>query len=266
MGGCESRNGIPGCNVRIIEPLDPNGNVQTVQADQVTPPFDLYFIQPDGTPTTSTAAVAIDDIVITVANVAPFSVGQYIGVFNPVGRYYFGTITAIAVNDLTLDTPFDFAFPSGSNVLPFTRDMNVVGTPASPKYFEIQGPGSAGLEVDITRFMLSIGTTSPGNINEFGNLTALTAGLVLRRKDSVYRNIWNIKTNLEFGLHAYDIQPFTAVGPGGDGLICRYTFSGQDKHGVAIRLKQGEALQLIIQDDLSGLVSFRCLAEGHETD
>lgn len=263
--GCESRNGIPGCNVRIIEPIETNGAVPVNVQDQTTPPFDLYFIKLNGIPTTNTVATSINSNQITVANPASFIVGTYLGTFSGTGaRFYFGTVLAVAGNLLTLDTPFDYAFPIGSNVLPFTRDMNVVGSPGAPQYFEIQGPGSLGLQIDVTRFMLSITTSSAGLITEFGNIPALTNGLVLRRVDSVYRNVWNIKSNLEFGLHAYDIQPFSALGPGGDGLICRYTFAGQDKHGVAIRLSQGESLQLVIQDSLAGLTGMRCLAEGHE--
>lgn len=260
--GCTG-NGKGINRVQISQPLESNGAIPVNVQDQTTPPFDLYFVQQKGSTTTNTVATAIGDLTITVASVASFSVGDYLGIFSGTGRFYFGTVLSILGNDLTLDTPLDFAFPIGSNTLSFTRDLNVNATPASPSYFQIQA-GAAGLEIDITRFMLAIGTNNPGNVDQFGDLPALTNGLVLRRIDTVYRNIWNIKTNLEFGLHAYDLQPFSAVGPGGDGLISRYTFAGQDKHGVTIRLGPNEALQLIIQDNLSGLVSFRCLAEGHE--
>lgn len=262
---CESRNGISSCNVRVIEPIEENGAIPVNLQDQTTPPLDLYFIKLNGTQTTITIATVIDAIQITVANPASFPIGTYLGIFSGISlRFFFATVTNRVGNVLTIDTPLDFAFPIGSNVLPFTRDMNVLGTQLSPQYFQIQGPGALGLEIDITRFMLSIATATEGQIGDFGDLPALTVGLVLRKIDTVYRYIWNIKTNLEFGLHAYDIQPFSALGPGGDGLICRYSFAGQDKHGVAIRLSQGESLQLVIQDDLRGLTQFRCLAEGHE--
>ena len=47
------------------------------------------------------------------------------------------------------------------------------------------------------------------------------------------------------------------------GLSVRMTFAGQDKHGVVVRLDTGEEFQIVVQDDLTGLETFSCMAEGH---
>jgi hypothetical protein len=53
---------------------------------------------------------------------------------------------------------------------------------------------------------------------------------------------------------------------GTDGIIGSLTFAGQNKIGVATRLEQGQSLEVLIQDNLSSLPSFKMVAEGHEVD
>jgi len=244
-----------------IVPLESNGAVPVNVQDQTTPLFDFYF-QQALSQTTLQAATVRYQYTIDVSSAAGFVVGSYLGVFGQ-GRYFFAEVLSILGTVLTLDTPLDFDFANGSTVVRLTRDLNVNGA-VTPQVFGIFGPAGGNIKYDITRFMLSIETATAPQLPEFGDLSALTHGLVLRRNDSQTRNYWNIKSNLEFGLHAYDIQLLSAVGPGADGILMRYTFAGADKHGVTVRLGAGDTLELLIQDDLTGLSKFRALAEGHE--
>ena len=109
--------------------------------------------------------------------------------------------------------------------------------------------------------------TAP-NLALFGNLTELTNGVVLRRVDGETNNFWNVKSNRDIGNIAYDLTIRLASNPqqGENGILARYTFAGQDKHGVAVRLNPGDSLQLLIQDDLTGLDAFNIIAEGHYVD
>ncbi len=247
-------------------PFEEAGGVPVFIEDQITPPIDLYFIQATGAPTMINSQAAIDDMSVTLLDATGFIDGTYVGIFCPtVGRFYFGEQLGAAAGDvITLDTPLDFPFEVGDNVIPLTRDLDVNGSVTS-SIFEIQGPGSGLLEVDVTRIILQMETASAVDLNKFGDLAALTDGLVLRRKDGEYRNIWNVKKNSEFANLTYDFTIYDASNPvlGIDGFSTRYSFSGKEKHGVAIRLAADEALQLIIQDDLSGLTSFRVIAQGH---
>jgi hypothetical protein len=59
-----------------------------------------------------------------------------------------------------------------------------------------------------------------------------------------------------------DYTDRTAQGQFGTGA--RITFGGQSKHGVVIRLSELDALQFIVQDNLTGLTSLKIVAEGHE--
>lgn len=256
-------------SVKIAGPLESNGAVPVNVQDQTTVPFDFFFTQVKGAPTTVGVVTAIDDNTVTVASSAGCLVGDYFGMFNADNtndnRSYFGTILSIAGNVLTLDTPIDFAFQVGDTAACFTRELSVVGSLAEPEYFSVQVGTNATQSIDITRIMVSMTTDSVPNLIKFGDLDTLTNGLVLRRINGRTNNIWNIKNNGELANLCFDYDPYLATNPqqGENGAKFRYTFAGQDKHGVAVRLEPGDKLEVIVQDDLSGLISFRIIAEGH---
>ncbi len=64
-----------------------------------------------------------------------------------------------------------------------------------------------------------------------------------------------------------DWDPYAAANPqqGINGFVSRLTFSGQEKLGVVTRLELGEDIELIVQDNLSTLISLEVVAEGSLT-
>lgn len=241
--------------------------------DQTTPPFDLYFAQAQGAPTTLTIGTTIDDTTITVASVANIALGDYIGIFSGASgenRFYFGEVLGVSGLIVTLDTPLDFAFSAGDSVQSTTRDLNVAASRIAPQTFSVRGPGTGSpVSIDITRLLFSLITAAAGELQDFGDIAGgLLNGIVLRRNNGFITNIANIKTNRDLKNLAYDYTSFDAANPGqGEyGSATRYTFGGQDKHGVVIRLSANESLDLIIQDDLSSLSSFRIIGAGHQVE
>lgn len=241
-----------------------NGGLDINIQDQFTPLINLYFAQAKGAPTTLTANVAIGDTTFVVADATDYVIGDYIGVFSGVsgeGRYYFADVLGVSGTTITVDTPFDFAFQSGDPTISTTKDLSVNGS-VTPQIFGV--PGTGDYDIDITRLIFTMNLSSVGDDGKFGNITALTNGLVLRTKDGVYRNIFNVKDNGELAGVSYDMTyTIRSTGGGTYGLRCRYTFAGQSKQGVTVRLKEGEELQFIVQDDLTGITRFHVLAEGH---
>ena len=240
--------------------------------DQTTPPFDLYFTQDKGVPTVLTAAVAIGDRVVNVSSVTGFSIGDYVGVVSGASgedRFYFAEILGIVSLTLTLDTPFDFPYQFGDTLFCTTRNLNVDGS-VTPEIFSVRGPGTGSqLQIDVTRVMLAMVTTDPPLLSEFGDIAGgLVNGIVLRIRNGFTYNIWNLKSNYDIAIHSFDTQTYLESNPSQDinGFSSRYTFAGQDKHGVVIRLGANDSLDLIIQDNLSSLVGFRLIAEGHIVD
>jgi hypothetical protein len=254
-------------------PRESNGGLPVNVQDQTTPPIDFFFTQITGPPTTVAVAIGpigpttfIYDVV--VADSTGCDAGDYFGMFNaddPLNnRATFGTILAVdaGTDTITLDTPIDFNFQPGDTAACFSRDMDVDGS-TTPQIFSVQVGPNATQSIDITRFMVSMYTASAVDLGKFGDLDSLTNGCVLRRVDGDTRNIWNVKNNGELANITFDYEPYTEVGQGQDGAKWRNTYAGADKHGVAIRLDPGDALQLVIQDDLTGIEQFRIIAEGH---
>jgi uncharacterized protein YdeI (BOF family) len=248
--------------------IESNGGLAVNIQDQTSPPLDLYFSQAQGAPSTLAAVTAIDDMSISVTGNI-ISTGDYVGVFSGAsgeGRFYFGeamNVTGTGPYTVALDTPLDFAFDSGDPVISTTRELDVNGS-VTPQLFSIQIGGAQGnVKVDITRIIVSMKLSSAGAENLFGNIAALTSGVVLRRKNGDTRNVWTVKDNSDFGNLSFDTDYTDKVGSSDFGFKCRYTFAGQDKHGVAVRLEPGDFLELIIQDDLTALNGLRIIAAGH---
>ena len=100
--------------------------------------------------------------------------------------------------------------------------------------------------------------------SKFANITGgLTNGLVFRRVDGDTRNVFNVKTNGDIANICYDLAYADQGKNGLNGVRARISFAGQDKHGVALRLAPGDALQFLVQDDLTSIDIFRIVAQGH---
>jgi hypothetical protein len=249
-----------------IVPRDRDGDVSVKPQDRTTEPLDLFFIKQLGNATTLSTPAAQGDYEITVASTTGFVAGTYLGMFTPEGKFHFATqIGAPAGNVLTLDTAVCCPFDSGvSSVLNFTRDMNVDGSDTR-QIFQIGpvGPG-AGLVVDITKILLSLTDNLAMDDSKFGGNGALTRGVVLRKNNHEFINYSNWKCNSCISLYSGQAAVYSDKAGGGNyGVAFQVSYSGQENRGVTIRLIPGDILELVIQDDLTELVSFRAVAQGH---
>ena len=257
--------------------IEASGGMPVAIQDQTTTPLDFYFVKIKGAPTTldgAITAVAPTTFVyeFDVVNAANFSVGDYAGIFqnSTVERYFFAEVKDVTDETITVDTPLDFNFEDGVTVASFDRNMNVDGS-VTPQIFQVEvGPNSM-LSIDLNRVMTQMKTSIAPTLALFGDLARLEKGTILRivRANGLIQNIWTVKDNAQMSLHAFDVEFYTSVGQGQEGLAARSTFNGQDKRGVAIRLAPGDKLQTVIQDNLlaaqssAQITEFFRLAEGH---
>lgn len=102
---------------------------------------------------------------------------------------------------------------------------------------------------------------------KFGGITALTRGIVLRKKksDNTYLNFFNVKDNGSLGDLSVKKEYASKAGSGLYGLTACICWAGQENHGVVNRLEMNESIELLIQDDLTGLASFKATVHGHLT-
>jgi hypothetical protein len=243
-----------------------NGGLDVNIQDQHTPVI-IASMSNEQASTLLASQLAIDDYSFDVDDVTDFVVGQYLSIFNiAANRFFLGTILTISDPTITVDTPMDFAYPVGSFVTGGDRNMNVDGS-GTPIIFGLRNTEETiGSSFDITRVLFSCTTATSVDMSKFGDIVGgLTNGIVLRKKDGTYKNIFNVKTNLGLANIMYDFTIYDKDNPaqGQDGFTGRLTFASPGKIGVTIRLAPGEDLQLIIQDDLTDLTIFSMIAEGH---
>lgn len=266
-------NVIGGYHSSPIYVRNPAGvNIDVLLGDQVSPSLDLYFTYPINTTSLDGAISKYQYNNITLAAGHGAVVGNQISIIGSGGLVVTtGQVTAVASNDVTIDIPSSNDFDDGAIVLLSERNLGAAvygsGSQASPSIYRFLNPISPGVDIDVTRLMWQMVCATGVDLSLFGDLAALTNGMVLRKieSDGTVINYFSIKDNSEISLHAYDMQIYASTNPasGIDGLAARMTWASQGKRGVAIRLAPGDQLQAVIQDDLTGLTTFYLQLQGH---
>lgn len=181
--------------------------------------------------------------------------------FRENGRHYQAVAIVVATNLITLDTPLDYAFTTKATAFRSSESMNVNGS-VTRQIFKVAPPLGATWDILGCEFIITDNTAMDDGT--FGGIAALTRGVVVRKKDTVYKNIFNVKTNGDFAFRCDSVR-YADKPPSGTG----YGFSAYRtfniRNEVAIRLDGdlGDEFQVIIQDDLTGLSSFRAGVWGH---
>lgn len=236
--------------------------------DQTTQIVNLFLFLNEGT-FTLTDTVDIDDVVFTVGAGHSITAGDIV-CFQEVDRVQQATVLNVNINTITIDSPFEYAFTPAGACSYGTSNMNVNGS-VTPQIFRVS-PGRLrdGISWDITRILIIITDDAAMDDGKFGALPALTNGCVFREINHITKNIFNVKKNGDFRLQAYDLTYVDAtLGPAGQySLGVRRSFAGQDKSGVVLRLNSvtNDEFQMLVRDDLTGLVNFRIVVQGHFTD
>lgn len=244
----------------IIAGGDPTGK-DTFDQDQFSTIVDLYMHEHIGSPITITSPTALDDTVLTVLAGHGAVAGNLVCIKES-ERFYQGEILSVTATTITLDTPLDYAFTVGAICTATSKELAVNGA-VTTQVFHVRP--NTGVKWDITRMIFFIEGTGAMDNGKFGDIAALTNGIVVRKKDGTYKNIFNIKSNGDFATRAYDIT-YDAKAPAGTTAVrVRRTFSGKDKNGVVIRLNGDVAddLEILVRDNLAGLVSFNVIVQGH---
>lgn len=241
------------------------GALNIHDADVHMVPVNEYFSRLTGVSDTLASIASVGNTSINVTNGALFAVGDFIEFNVSPTESIYKQITVIAVNTLTLDGPLDNAYAIGDEVRVVSIGMNVAGTLASPASFKFIPDG--GQIWHIVRFLFSMTHNTAGDLGLFGNLPKLTNGAVLRAFDGTsgsFRTFMNIKSNADTKNNMYDVDFDTRSGGGG---IYGTSGRGSIKIGTGavpnLVASNGDYFEILIQDDLSGLNSFRMKVQGH---
>jgi hypothetical protein len=247
--------------------LNEVGKFEVHVSDQTSPTLILPMARQLGATTVAVDTV-IDERVLTVTDPTGFLVGDHLRIINAAAdRYYFGTVLDVTGSAITLDNLFDFVYIATSEVTRSSINLAVNGS-VTPVVFKLRtGSPSIPSDIDITRMIITCACLTPVDLSLFGDLPPLTRGLLFREANGHQHNIFNVKDNQDLEGLTLDLKTFAALktNEGVDGFSCRLTFAGQDKLGVSLRVIAGGNLEMVVQDDLSGLVNLHVVLEGHIT-
>lgn len=265
----KANTNLYGYSIRVAAVITMGANDDSVYtADQTTEIVDLRLSKGIDS-FTLVGSYNIDDTQIVITCATPPQVGDLV-CLKEIDAFYQGEIVAVAGTNpytIDLDTPLDYDFtPAGSCTL---RDDNMaVDGSITPQEFVLSPVNlRVGHKWDITRILFTIVDEAQMDDGLFGGIPALTKGVVLRHKNHTTKNIFNVKTNGDFALRTYDAVYSPKAPAGQYGFRVRRTFAGHEKNGVAIRLESlatnSDLVEIIIQDDLTDLTSFRAVMQGH---
>jgi len=119
---------------------------------------------------------------------------------------------------------------------------------------------------EVNRVIVGIGDTAINNSGEYGSITALTNGVVIRITDTDGGSIqlltpFAITTNGDYSRLSYDTL-YNSLGNGNDYLTVRWTFA---KHGAPIVLEPGQYIEIELNDNFTGLANQTFLFQGVRT-
>ena len=177
-------------------------------------------------------------------------------------------VTNVVGDVITMAMPMDIGKTPGAIVRRTNVHMNVDGS-GTDVIFSFAPVGD--IQYDVVRTIINMSHDSSGADSKFGNIAALTVGMysrVIIPPLDLRRALWNIKTNGDLRIRAYDLAYSDKAGPGLHGTSWRRTFGGSSKNGVVIRINPhlNVELQLVVRDDLTALDDFKTCFQGHKVD
>jgi len=254
----------------ISSVYDPNTDTYVLNihdADVHNVAVNRYVHQHSATETTISTASLVNDYIINVANTAGFAIGDSLHINTGSVEFTHPAIKAIGAGTpgtFTLDRRLDKAHDIGDEIAKAVINISSqIGTLASPQlYIAFPEPGEVW---HVTNFTLAMGHGSAGDFGKFGDLAALTNGVILRAKVSDnYGTLTNWKTNGDINIDTGELSFHLRSGGGGThGTAANGAFKART--GAVLRLDgdQGDQFELYIQDDLTGLDFFSMKVQGH---
>jgi len=212
----------------------------------------------------STIAIAsnIGDTSVTLINASSFNIGDAVQLNDGDIETTFPIITAKVINLVTFDRPLDLAYAIGDNIEVVHTDLKTTaGTLAAPIIHTLTP--HIGEIWYINRIIISMTHASASADDLFGGIASLINGVVLRANiNGQYGSFSNWKSNSDILLDMFDINYSDKAGPGLFGTSARGSFS---RVGVLVKLdgNVGDFMDILVQDDLTGLNSFFVNGQGY---
>lgn len=177
--------------------------------------------------------------------------------------FYDGEIRGVAGNTISLGLPIDRAYSVSAQAWRGLISLDEDGSGA-PIVTHVSPPPF--LDFDIYGIRLVLGCAGQPDDSKFGDLGALQYGIVLRKfcaSTGNYTNMGAARRNGDMALFTGQVEYTDKAG--GGAYAVRIVADFAIHWGVSVRLfgANGDELQFLVQDDLTGLLEFNALAVGH---
>jgi hypothetical protein len=251
----------------VVGLTDPDGDgvggLDVYIQDQYTQLLNYLLIIESNTTTLQSATIV--DTRTFVVPTGTVSGGDVVNIGQ--GQYFYQaaalSVAVASPNDtVTVDLPFDHAFTAGAPVQYGSPFLNVDGS-STRVVAELAPP--PGVSWDIVYWALLATNNAVMDSTTFAGETALTNGVVLRKRDGEFQNLGIAKTNGDLDL-VTDLTYLEKVPSGTYAMIAEGNL--RVRTGVTLRLDgaSGEKMEVVIQDDLTGITSMVLVAQGHKVE
>ena len=237
-------------------PID-SGSLKVLQQDPTTPPFVGYLLKSGNSFSLASATQesGIESLYYTAELLAGHGVlaGDKILITDTdSGSAIYATVISVADNTITIDRPWDFAYPVTSICRKVSNDLAIDGS-VVPQIFTARVGASPACVYGLNFYIACTGSPDDGM---FGDIAALTNGVCLRVIDGYKKIIGCVKTNGELRAFGGSQNPYSDRGPAGVYSVNVY-IPIRNEWGVPVKLSGEGRIQLIVQDDLRTLVEAR---------
>lgn len=224
-----------------------------------------FFEQDTGVSTTLSAAASALDTDIIVTSAVGFSIGDVVELrTNGAGSILEinFVIDNIAGTTITLNRPLDNDYSIGATFIAILQNMAVDGS-VTPQSFKLIPPPAGDRSVfQITRFLIGMTHVGTPDDGKFGGIAALSSPVLIRAFfDGGYSTATQWYTNGDMVTDMFNVEYRPSAPAGLDSTSGRWTITNS---GAIFEIdgKLLEFLEIIIQDDLTGLETFYIKAQG----
>lgn len=248
----------------LVADVESNSALAVNVQDQTSFALQSYFIRSTETPMVLQDTALIDSYWVFVQAAHTFDSLDLIFMADN-NRSFLAMVLDTNADTLFLDSPVPYGFiPDSAVVLEVTNKLNVNGS-ATRLTYTTENPSNSNFSFDITGVRFIISDAPAMDNGKFGGIDAIERGCVLRKKaiDGTAAHYGNFKSNGDFKL-VFNNGDYDDKAPAGENSFStEWEIAGQQNMGVTIRLRPGECLDLIIQDNLTALTGMRGYIFGH---
>jgi len=211
------------------------------------------FAQFTGVVETVAVAASIGDTSLVVSDGSVFSVNDSLAILEAgIEEKSYPLVTAISVDTLTLDRPLDHDYTTSATVEALMLNLNLVGSLSTPVVGRIRPP--AGKLFVLTTIIATMLDGTAMDDGKYGGIDALVNGTIVRIKENGNTNTFaNFKTNSDLAVVAFNLDYSDKAPAGSFGLRMSLNISQGGLFGHYLNGNDGDEMQVLIQDDLSGL-------------